>query len=159
MATMTSPSDSRADAQAEAEMDEAIAEVEAQLGVIFSRIRLSWKDAALQIHPDLQPVGYKILGAVVRAGEANAHALADLLDLDKSVVSRQVRMLEDVGLLVSRADERDGRARVLSPTPTAVERVNVVRIQNQNRLRDLLRSRQLGELQVFAEMLRLLSEV
>jgi hypothetical protein len=42
-------------------VDEAIARVEEQLGVVFNRARLVWKQAAEQIHPDLQPAGYKVL--------------------------------------------------------------------------------------------------
>jgi len=96
--------------------------------------------SAASLLPDLQPVGYKILGTLVRLGEAKASALADVLETDRSVVSRQLRMLEDAGLIVSRADAKDGRARVLSAAPAAIERVKAVRSQQQARLRDILRN-------------------
>lgn len=138
--------------------DETIAQVEEQLGVLFGRARATWKDAAAQIHPELQPVGYKILLSIVRHGEANAYLLAQQLDTDKSVVSRQVRVLEETGLVTSRADERDGRARVLTPTPLAVDRVQAVRSAQQERLRTLLRSRPIDEVRVFASTLTLINE-
>lgn len=141
-----------------ADVDEAIAEVEQQLAVLFGRARLLWKDAAAQVHPDLKPVGYKILSMIVRLGEANAYVLAETLETDKSVVSRQVRMLEDAGLVVSRADDKDGRARVLAPTSGALVLVHAAQAKQQDRLRDLLRSKPADEVRAFAGMLELISK-
>jgi len=140
------------------DLDHTLDEVEEYLGVIVGRVRAVWKEAAASIHPDLQPVGYKILSTLVRLGEANAYALAEVLETDKSVVSRQVRMLEEAGLVVSRADAKDGRARVLSPTPAAVKLVRAVRTRQQDRLRSTLRSQPAAEVRAFAEMLRIISE-
>lgn len=140
------------------EVDEAIAEVEEQLGLLFGRARALWKDSAARIHPDLQPVGYKILGSIVRLGETNAYLLAQQLETDKSVVSRQVKVLEDLGLVTSCADENDKRARVLTPTPMAIEKVRVVRSSQQERLRELLRSRPVDDVRAFAGMLKLIAD-
>ncbi|MGX5697435.1 MarR family winged helix-turn-helix transcriptional regulator [Agromyces soli] len=139
-------------------IEQAIAHVEEQLSVVFGRARTVWKEAAAQIHPELNPAGYKLLATLVRLGSTNAHVLAELFDMDKSVVSRQVRMLEEVGLVESRPDERDGRVRVLVPTAEAVERVTAVRARNQSRLHAVLRERTAGELELFAEMLGVLSQ-
>ncbi|CAN5293176.1 hypothetical protein BH11ACT5_BH11ACT5_18740 [soil metagenome] len=141
----------------QAGVDEAIAEVEQQLSVLFGRARLLWKDAAAQVHPELKPVGYKILSMIVRLEETNAYVLAEALETDKSVVSRQVRMLEDALLVVSRADDKDGRARVLSPTPSAVALVRAAQARQQDRLRELLRSKPADEVRAFAGMLELIS--
>ena len=138
-------------------VDEAIAQVEEQLSVLFSRARLLFKENAARIHPELRPVGYKILSTIVRLGETNASVLADMLETDKAVVSRQVRMLEESGLVVSRSDAKDGRARVLSATPAAIERITAVRAEQQDRLRRLLRSRPEHEVRDFAAMLHLIT--
>jgi len=139
-------------------VDAAIALVEEQLSVVFTRARQLWKQAAEQIHPDLQPAGYKVLSTIVRLESTNAHVLADLLDMDKSSVSRQVRVLEEAGLVESRPDERDGRLRVLAPTPVAVERVHAVRERHQARVRRVLEDRAPEELVAFAGMLSLIAE-
>ncbi|WP_350347801.1 MarR family winged helix-turn-helix transcriptional regulator [Agromyces sp. G08B096] len=139
-------------------VDEAIAAVEDQLSLVFTRARAIWKQAAELIHPDLQPAGYKVLASIVRLGPTNAHVLSDQLEMDKSVISRQVRVLEDLGLVVSRPDERDGRLRVLEPTEEATERVASVRAHNQARVRTALAQRSPEELRVFADMLRILTE-
>ena len=125
--------------------------------MLLGRVRLVWKDAAAKIDPELKPLGYRILSTVVRLGESNASVLADLLETDKSVLSRQVRMLEDAGLVMSRPDAKDGRARILSPTPAAAERVNAVRVEQQLRLRELLRSKPADEVRAFATMLELVN--
>lgn len=138
--------------------DEAIADVEDQLSQLFSRIRTVWKESAQQVHPDLQPAGYKLLSAITRLGATNAHVLADTFEMDKSVVSRQIRALEDLGLVETRADERDGRVRVLVATPKAVELVQRVRDGNQQRLRAVLVGRPEAELRSFAELLRSIAE-
>ena len=142
----------------EASLDDAIDEAEDQLGLLFGRVRTVYKDSAIQIHPDLQPVGYKLLAAIVRAGQTTAGALAEAHDTDKSVVSRQVRMLEEAGLVVSQPDDRDGRARVLTPTPIATERVREVRTQQRNNLRERLRTRSQQEIETFTELLRLINQ-
>lgn len=139
-------------------LDAAVADAEDALSVLFSRVRLVYKEAAAQIHPNLKPVGYKILSAVVRLGETNASALADALETDKAVVSRQVRMLEESGLVTSRADDKDGRARVLSPSPEAVLLLRSARVTQQSRLRDLLATRPERDVRVFADVLRLIAE-
>jgi len=145
------------DTQTRDDVDQAIAEVEEQLSFLFNRVRVTFKENAARIHPELSPVGYKILSSIVRLGETNASALADSLETDKAVVSRQLRMLEEAGLVESRADAKDGRARVLSATPEAVDRVRAVRGQQQDRLRGLLRSRPEHEVREFAAMLHLIS--
>jgi DNA-binding MarR family transcriptional regulator len=146
------------DTQLHGSIDDAIGDAEEQLSVLFGRVRIIMKDAAAQIHPDLRPVGYKILAAIVRQGETNGNHLSDLLETDKSVVSRQVRMLEEVGLVTSRADDRDGRARVLTPTPKAVELLRSVRSVQQQRLREILGTKSVEDVRAFADMLRLISE-
>ena len=78
--------------------DDEIASVEEQLRLLFARVRLVWKEAAAAVHPDLQPVGYKIISAIVHRGRMHAGAIADVLEIDKSVVSRQVKHLEALGL-------------------------------------------------------------
>jgi DNA-binding MarR family transcriptional regulator len=129
--------------------DDEIAAVEEQLRSLFVRVRAVWKEAAAAVHPDLQPVGYKILSAVVRRGPMHAGAIAEALEIDKSVVSRQVRHLEALGLATSLPDPNDGRARIIEPTPVAIERVGRRSSRMQQQLYAQLRtwpSADVGEL-------------
>ena len=148
-----------ADTAVTAEVDDALAEFQGHLNLIFARARSLWKEAAARIHPELQPSGYKLLTFIARAGSANAHQLADRFEMDKSVVSRQVRMLEDLDLLESRPDDSDGRQRVLTATPAACELLADLRGSHAERLREVLTELTPDELQAASKVFRLLAEV
>ncbi len=136
----------------------AIAEVEAQLGLLFSRAGKIWKDGAQRVHPDLQPLGYKLLVNVVRSGSCHAGSLAEHLATDKSVISRQMKLLEELGLIVSVPDPTDGRARILTATPAAVAKINAVRDRNQAELRARLTGWSGDDLSHFATLLSRLAD-
>ncbi|GGD62646.1 MarR family winged helix-turn-helix transcriptional regulator [Microbacterium murale] len=148
-----------ADTAVPTDIDEALAEFQGHLNLIFARARSLWKEAAARIHPELQPSGYKLLTFIARAGNANAHQLADRFEMDKSVVSRQVRMLEDLDLLESRPDDNDGRQRVLTATPAACEILADLRGDHAERLREILAELTPDELHAASKVFRLLAEV
>lgn len=104
----------------------ALAEAEDQMLELGSNLRGALREAATRIDPALPPFGLKILRTLRRCGPTHASALADLLDVDRSVISRQARLLEELGLLELTADPADGRARFLTATPLAVERMSAV---------------------------------
>lgn len=148
-----------ADAAVPTDVDEALEEFQGHLNLIFARARSLWKESAARIHPELQPSGYKLLTFIARAGSANAHQLADRFEMDKSVVSRQVRMLEELDLVESRPDDNDGRQRVLTATPAACEILAGLRGNHADRLRAVLDELTPGELQTASKVFRLLAEV
>jgi DNA-binding MarR family transcriptional regulator len=123
----------------DAETDEAIAAVEEQFTILFNRVSAGMRDRSARVHPDLQPVGFRLLSTLVRTGPVHAGALADLLSTDKSVVSRQIRILEDLGFVERRTDPSDRRASFLVATPPAIERVNEARAADQAQLYRSLR--------------------
>lgn len=133
--------------------DEEIAAVEEQLRSLFVRVRAVWKEAAAAVHPELQPVGYKILSAVVRRGPMHAGAIAETLEIDKSVVSRQLKHLESLGLATSQPDPNDGRARIIEPTPVAIERVGRRSSRMQQQLYSQLRTWPAGDVDELARLL------
>lgn len=136
---------------------ESISQVEAQLSVLFNSVRTLWRDSARRVHPSLQPVGYKLLATLVRHGSCTAGALGEELATDKSVISRQVKLLEELGLVQSTPDPADGRARILTPTPKAVQCIAEVRDENQAQLRARLGGWSDDELSQFAVLLGRLS--
>lgn len=138
--------------------DETLAEFQANLSLIFARARSLWKESAARIHPDLQPAGYKLLAFIARAGESNAHHISECFEMDKSVVSRQVRMLEDLGFLESRPDDRDGRQRVLTATSDACVVLAELRSENADRLRGMLAGLTPDEVQAASKVFRILAE-
>jgi DNA-binding MarR family transcriptional regulator len=140
------------------DVDGALADFQGQLNLIFAKARLLWKDSAARIDPELQVAGYKLLTFLDGAGTSNAHELAVRFEMDKSVISRQVRMLECHGLLESRPDERDGRQRVLTVTPKARAALAQVRGEYALRLRAAIGELTAGEIRTASKVFRLLAE-
>ncbi|WP_448002977.1 MarR family winged helix-turn-helix transcriptional regulator [Agromyces bauzanensis] len=140
--------------------DDEIASVDEQLRLLFVRVRAVWKEAAAAVHPELQPVGYKILSAIVRRGPMHAGAIAAELEIDKSVVSRQIRHLQALGLAVGVTDPKDGRARIIQPTPQAIDSVGQKSSRLQRQLYRQLRTWSAEDVDQLARLLgRLTSEV
>lgn len=141
------------------ELEDAIGDLQGHLNLIFARTRTLWRESAARIAPELQVGGYKLLTFIERAGTANAHELAERFEMDKSVISRQVRMLEELGLIESRPDERDGRLRVLTATPAAQTALAELRQEHGWRLRAVLAELTPEEIHAASKVFRLLSEV
>jgi DNA-binding MarR family transcriptional regulator len=68
-----------------------------------------------------------MLGYIDTLGEVRSSALADQLGLDASVISRQLGILEGLGLTARRPDPADGRAWLSHVTPTGREVLAQVR--------------------------------
>lgn len=149
----TPASDADAELLGDAEIDDAITRVEQELGRLFARIRVSWREAAATVHPDLQPLGYQVLTSIATGKATSAGAIIERLQTDKSAVSRQVRQLEQLGLVESIPDPEDGRARVLVATDLAQERVALARSQYEGRMGARLRRWTAADLDHFADLL------
>ena len=149
---MSAPSDEPADGAPIDDLDQAVARVEHELGRLFARIRVGWREAAVTVPPDLQPLGYQVLPSILAGRAASAGALIERLQTDKSAVSRQVRQLEQLGLVESIPDPEDGRARVLVATPLAEERVALARSRYEGRIGERLRGWTAADLDHFANL-------
>ena len=145
-----------AGAIAGAELDEAVARVEHELGRLFARIRVSWREAAVTVHPDLQPLGYQVLTSIASGKATSAGEIIERLQTDKSAVSRQVRQLEELGLVESVPDPADRRARVLVATDLAQERIALARARYEGRIGERLRAWTAADLDHFADLLNAL---
>jgi DNA-binding MarR family transcriptional regulator len=154
---MTAAADTAPDAaqapDADAELDRAVARVEHELGRLFARIRVGWREAAATVHPDLQPLGYQVLTSIVSGTATTAGEIIERLQTDKSAVSRHVRQLEQLGLIESVRDPADRRARRLVATELAQERVAIARGAYKERIGDRLRAWSAEDLDHFSELL------
>ncbi|KKX98617.1 MULTISPECIES: MarR family winged helix-turn-helix transcriptional regulator [Microbacterium] len=135
------------------DLDQAVTRVEQELGRLFARIRIGWREAAATVHPDLQPLGYQVLTSIATGKATSAGAIIERLQTDKSAVSRQVRQLEQLGLVESVPDPDDRRARVLVATDLAQERVALARSQYEGRIGERLRNWTAADLDHFADLL------
>lgn len=139
--------------EAASDLDLAVTRVEQELARLFARIRIGWREAAVTVHPDLQPLGYQILTSIATGKATSAGAIIERLQTDKSAVSRQVRQLEQLGLVESVRDPEDRRARVLVATDLAQERVAAARARYEARIGERLRNWSADDLDHFADLL------
>lgn len=141
------------------DLDEVVTEFQGHMSLMFTRARSLWRESAAMVHPDLQPSGYKLLTHIARVGSSNAHQLSECFEMDKSAISRQVRMLEDAGLIESRPDESDGRLRVLTATAAARELLASVRSHHSNRIRAAISGLTPDEMRVASMVFSRLAEI
>lgn len=107
----------------EPEVQQTLLLIEERLNALQARSRQVWRAAATEIHPDLQGSGYRALAILYRQGPMRSSELADTLDVDRSLISRQLKQLARLRLVRSAPDPADGRGRVFAVTETARERL------------------------------------
>ena len=100
--------------------------LEQEVGVLIRRVKRVIGERARQVHESLQPASYLMLGYISEFGPIRASAMAEIFDVDKGAISRQVQHLIDLGLIERTPDPDDGRATLLSTTDEAVRRMQDV---------------------------------
>lgn len=104
----------------------AMRDLEHQIGMLLRRIRRGLADRAAQVHPDLSGTSFTLLATLTEFGPRRASDLSGLFALDKGAVSRIVHQLVDLGLVSREPDPEDGRASLLSATPLARQRMDLL---------------------------------
>lgn len=93
---------------------------EHELSVFFHRMKHRLRNAVGQSHSELQVVGHRILTTLRREGPCTPGSLADGLDLDRSIVSRQIRLLQQLGLIALEINPADKRGRICTLTAEGI---------------------------------------
>lgn len=91
-----------------------ISEIIAEFGQVFAFARARWARFAEQIHPELRSVSIMVLQTIARRGPITATEIAQLLDMDKAVVSRQLTKLRQLELVDAEHAEADRRVVLLT---------------------------------------------
>lgn len=102
---------------------DSLRDLEHEVGVLIRRVRRVIGERARAVHPELQPASYLILSTVAQGEPVRASVIAELFDVDKGAVSRQVKHLIELGLLAKEPDPADARAVLLSVTDEARTRM------------------------------------
>jgi DNA-binding MarR family transcriptional regulator len=101
----------------------ALQDLEREVGVLLRRVKRVIAERATEVHPELQPTSYLMLGWIAEQGPVRASALAGEFHVDKGAVSRTVQHLEELGLLDRKPDPADGRASLVTASADAVRRL------------------------------------
>ena len=133
-------------------------EVERELAALLRRARAWNREVATVVHPDLQPTAYALLARVDELGGARAIELSDYFGIDKGAISRQVGLLERVGLVSREQDPDDGRARLLVVTTEGRKRLSLARDGRRRLVREQLDRWPEQDVATFAELLGRLNQ-
>ncbi|KUM89480.1 MarR family transcriptional regulator [Streptomyces pseudovenezuelae] len=112
--------------------------LERELTVLLRRARANQGEMAREVHPDLESAAYGLLVRLDECGRQRATELAGYIGVGKATMSRQLRALEDLGLVAREPDPADGRAWLVDLTEEGRSRVQ--------RVRDARRARYAGRL-------------
>lgn len=98
-----------------------IPELEQQLNLLARRLSKPVRLHGTSGYTLLDRPAYMALARIVDDGPLRPTALSALLEVDLSVVSRQVRALQDVGFVTRSADPADARAALVRATDAGRE--------------------------------------
>lgn len=108
---------------------------------------------ARQLHPGLEPGAYGLLLRLDQVGAERPSELAGYFGIGKPTISRQLRALEQHGLVSREPDPADGRAHLVKLTDEGRRRFTGVRDARRANYLKLMESWERGEV---AELARLL---
>lgn len=111
--------------------------LERELTVLFRRARATSGELARAVHPELEPAAYGLLVRLEETEPERATELAAYFGVGKATMSRQLRALEELGLVTRETDPADGRAFLMRLTVEGRERF--VRVRTARRERYLRR--------------------
>ncbi|WP_225823275.1 MarR family winged helix-turn-helix transcriptional regulator [Streptomyces naphthomycinicus] len=107
--------------------DQEFLALERELTVLLRRARANQGEMAREVHPDLESSAYGLLIRLDELGGQRATELAAYIGVGKATMSRQLRALEELGLIAREPDPADGRAWLVTLTEEGRRRVGTVR--------------------------------
>jgi DNA-binding MarR family transcriptional regulator len=106
-----------------------------------------------EVHRELDPAAYGLLIGLYDCAPARPSELAGYFGVGKATISRQLKVLEDLGLIERRPDPDDGRAHLLALTSEGQRRLDTVRVARRERFHALLGTWPEEDVRVLATML------
>lgn len=139
-------------------VDAAIETVEQQLSMLWRRSRSDSHKVARQVHPDMEPAAYGLLLILQREGSMRLTDLAGAIGIGKPSVSRQVALLEQLGLIRKDADPLDGRAQAISLTPNGINQLRAAQTARKKAFHGVMADWKLEDLKDLGRLLRQLND-
>ncbi|WP_443078600.1 MarR family winged helix-turn-helix transcriptional regulator [Streptomyces sp. NBC_01497] len=108
-------------------------DLERELAVFLRRARANSGEMAREVHPDLEPSAYGLLVRLEETGQQRATELSVYFGVGKATMSRQLRTLQEIGLIAREPDPADGRASLVRITDEGLDRFRRVRDARRGR--------------------------
>jgi len=96
---------------------------------------------------DLTPLSFGVLRVVLEDEPVRAKEIGTALDLDKSVISHQIALLRDRGLVEANPDPHDRRSSLLTSTDKAITAIRETLEESETRARRALQGWTVEDLQ------------
>ncbi|WAP51017.1 MarR family winged helix-turn-helix transcriptional regulator [Arthrobacter sp. ATA002] len=116
----------------------AIETLEHALSVLWRRARSNSHKVAREVHPDMEPAAYGLLLLLQQQEAMRLTDIAANIGIGKPSISRQIVMLESLGLVQKHADPQDGRAQTISLTPAGSQALARTQAARKDLFRTLL---------------------
>ncbi|WP_341393760.1 MarR family winged helix-turn-helix transcriptional regulator [Arthrobacter sp. G119Y2] len=116
----------------------AIETLEHALSVLWRRARSNSHKVAREVHPDMEPAAYGLLLLLQQQQAMRLTDIAASIGIGKPSISRQIVMLESLGLVQKHADPQDGRAQAISLTPAGAQALARTQAARKDLFRTLL---------------------
>ena len=136
--------------------DAAIWALESAMTVLLRRARIVANDLARDLHPDLESDAYALLSLISQYDSVRSTELTEQYGVGKATLSRQLALLERLGLVDRRPDETDRRASSLALSAEGRRRLDATRGARRSSYRELMASWQARDV---AELARLLDRL
>ncbi|WP_329136355.1 MarR family transcriptional regulator [Streptomyces sp. NBC_01476] len=141
------------------ERDGATQALERELSVLFRRARAASGELARAVHPELEPAAYGLLVRLEEVEPERATDLASYFGVGKATMSRQLRGLEELGLVAREPDPADGRAWLVRLTDEGRARFSRVRTARRERYLRQLAAWDQSEIAELSRLLHGLNEL
>ena len=132
--------------------------LERELTVFLRRARANSGEMAREVHPDLESAAYGLLARLEESGRMRATDLAAYVGVGKATMSRQLRALEELGLVYREPDPADGRAWLIQLTDLGRARFSSVRDARRARYVREMKNWDRREVAELARLLRQLNQ-
>ena len=136
----------------------AIDTLEHALSVLWRRARSNSYKVAREVHPDMEPAAYGLLVLLQQHQSMRLTDIAASIGIGKPSISRQIVMLESLGLVRKQADPLDGRAQTISLTPAGSQALAKTQSARKNLFRTLLEGWEEDELVQLGSLLTKLND-
>jgi DNA-binding MarR family transcriptional regulator len=127
--------------------------MEDEMARLVRAVRSSVHENAARFSAEVQPSGYAVLRFVVENHPTPPGAIIAAMGMDKSAVSRQLRILKDLGFVTSVPDPDDRRASLYAPTEATIERMRRIRLDVQASYADTLTGWPTDDVEQFVRLL------
>ncbi|GJF32208.1 MarR family winged helix-turn-helix transcriptional regulator [Kitasatospora sp. NBC_01539] len=139
--------------------EQAFRAVEREVALLFRRGRARSAEMSRRVHPELEGGAYSLLAFVEETGRVRLTDIGVHFGIGKASISRQVKHLEELGLVRREVDPLDRRSSLVSLTGDGAARYQRARDARMDRFRELMAAWGDDDVERFAELLHRFNDI